>query len=76
MKPIAILAVVLSLACAACGNKGPLILPGPPPAEEAPPESPESIPPTPEGLNDADQVPPEGAGTDAGTPPPGTPTPR
>lgn len=80
MKP-RILAVValLSLGLAACGNKGPLVLPTAPPAETPPPESPAAAEPTPETLNDATRQPPEqGDATesgDAATPPGATPPP-
>ncbi|MGY4517357.1 LPS translocon maturation chaperone LptM [Lysobacter sp. HA18] len=79
MKPRILVVALLSLGLAACGNKGPLVLPTAPPPEQAPPvESPPATPPTPETLNDTQHAtPPQGNGTDAGdAPPPPSPTPQ
>ncbi|HEY4581491.1 MAG TPA: lipoprotein [Lysobacter sp.] len=71
--------VLLSLGLAACGNKGPLVLPTAPSPDQVPPaESPPSAEPTPEALNDQQQAPPEGDGAEtveATTPPSATPPP-
>ena len=79
MKPRILVVALLSLGLAACGNKGPLVLPTAPPPEQAPPaESPPATPPTPETLNDQQSAtPPEGDASDAGntTPPPSSPPP-
>lgn len=80
MKPRILAVVLLSLGLAACGNKGPLVLPTAPPPEQAPPvESPAPATPTPETLNDAGkQAPPEGDASesgDAATPPSAPPHP-
>jgi predicted small lipoprotein YifL len=80
MKPRLLAIVLLSLGLAACGNKGPLVLPTAPPPEQAPPaESPAPATPTPETLNDQQATTlPEGDASEAGeaaTPPGGTPPP-
>lgn len=73
MKPI-LLAVscLLALGLAGCGNKGPLVLPGAPAAEVPPLDAPADAEPDPETLNDANQQPPQGEGSEGGeaaTPP-------
>jgi predicted small lipoprotein YifL len=80
MKPRLLAIVLLSLGLVACGNKGPLVLPTAPPAEEAPPvESPAPATPTPETLNDQQSAtPPQGDASEAGaaaTPPSAPPHP-
>ena len=79
MKSRLVAVVLLSLGLAACGNKGPLVLPTAPSPDQAPPaESPPAAEPTPEALNDRQQAPPEGDGAETGeaaTPPSATPPP-
>ncbi|WP_133479206.1 LPS translocon maturation chaperone LptM [Cognatilysobacter segetis] len=80
MKPRLLAVVLLSLGLAACGNKGPLVLPTAPPPEQAPPvESPPPATPTPETLNDQqNSTPPQGDASEAGdaaTPPSAPPHP-
>jgi len=78
MKPRLIAIVALSLGLAACGNKGPLVLPTAPSPEQAPPvESPPPATPTPETLNDQQATtPPQGDASEAGdaATPPGAPS--
>ncbi|GAB6196228.1 LPS translocon maturation chaperone LptM [Lysobacter xanthus] len=80
MKPITASLLALSLlGLAGCGNKGPLVLPTAPPAEQpAPVESPAPATPTPETLNDqTNQRPTEGDASEGGnTTPPSTPPAR
>lgn len=80
MKPRLLAVALFALGLAACGNKGPLVLPTAPPAEPAPAaESPPAATPTPETLNEQQSTtPPEGDASETGgaaTPPPATPTP-
>lgn len=78
MKPtfLAVLCL-LALGLSGCGNKGPLVLPNAP-AEEAPPlDAPADADPEPETLNDANQQPPQGEGSEGGeTATPPVPPPR
>jgi predicted small lipoprotein YifL len=80
MKPRILAVALLSIGLAACGNKGPLVLPTAPSPEQAPPvESPDPATPTPETLNDQQsETPPQGDASEAGdaaTPPGSTPPP-
>lgn len=71
MKPIPfVLLCLLALGLSACGNKGPLVLPSAPVEEMPPLDAPVDGDPTPETLNDANQQPPQGEGSEGGT---GTP---
>lgn len=60
----------LTLGLAACGNKGPLVLPTAPPASAPPVEAlPPSEAPTPESLNDATKAAPvQGTSAEDGAP--------
>lgn len=73
--PFAVLCL-LALGLSGCGNKGPLVLPGAPVDEVPPLDAPAHGDPEPETLNDANQEPVEGDGSEGGatTPPPVTPT--
>jgi predicted small lipoprotein YifL len=76
MKPIAlVVSCLLAAGLAGCGNKGSLVLPGAPVAEVPPLDAPADGDPEPETLNDANQEPVEGDGSEGGdtVPPPVAP---
>ncbi len=70
IAPVAL--TLLFLGLAGCGNKGSLVLPTAPVDAPPPVDAPADAPPEPETLNDMNQEPVEGDGSEGGTtaPPP------
>lgn len=79
MKPTSLAVLcLLAIGLSACGNKGPLVLPGAPAAEAPPLDAAADGDPEPETLNEANPEPVQGDASESGdaATPPAEPPPR